>query len=134
MRENGTDRDVALDMLDALTTIATTVATINSNLFSPVVFTQPTNQTVAIGGSCTFTLSAGNIKSYQWQYWNTESSPDPYWINSSLSGYNTDTVTINPVQERHYVYKFRCKLTGKDDSVIYSNEVQVIAPEPEPEG
>ena len=130
MRENGTDRDVALDMLDALTTIASTVATINSNLFAPVIFTQPTNQTVAVGGSCTFSISAGNIKTYQWQFM-TLTDVNPQWNNSALSGANTNSITINPVEERHYNNKFRCVLTGLDNSVIYSNEVAVIAPEPE---
>ena len=43
MRDNGTDRDVALQLLDAVTTAADLVTVINQNLYEAVVTTQPTD-------------------------------------------------------------------------------------------
>ncbi len=57
----------------------------------PVITTQPTNQTVAVGGSATFNVTAtGSLPlSYQW-YINT---------NNPISGATNATLTLNNVQD-----------------------------------
>ena len=130
MRENGTDRDVALSIVGLITDIGTLVATINSNLFVPAIVTQPTNQEVALTETCSFTVVAVNVASYQWQ----RKLNDTTWGNTSLSGNKTDTLSFVTTAEA-YTYTFRCKITGKDGSIIYTNEVQVIEPAaPDAEG
>lgn len=130
MNNNGTDRDVALSIVNLITEISTLVSTINSNLFVPAIVTQPTNQEVALSGTCSFTVVAVNVAAYQWQRKTSGAS----WGNTSLSGNKTDTLTFTTSAEA-YTSTFRCKITGKDGSIIYTDEVQVVLPEtPDAEG
>lgn len=126
MSKNGTDRDIALAILTQLTALDTALSQYNRNLYAAIIFTQPTDQTAAIGTDAVFTISAGNVASYQWQYKSTPE--DPYWSDSGLSGATTDTFTVS-VTDYRYDYIYRCKITGKDGSVIYSNEVHILEPE-----
>lgn len=125
MNDKGMDRDVALALAAELSSISAAVAQINDNEFVPHIVTQPTDQEVAVGGTCTFTVVANNVKAYQWQV-KTSSTAD--WKNSLFSGNKTDTLAF-PTQSSHYGYQYRCEITGKDNSVIYTNEVQPILPE-----
>lgn len=126
MRDNGTDRDVAQSILGLLDGIKDAVANINANLFSPVILTQPVNATdIGIGDTAQFTVSTANVTAYQWQY---KGPQDTNWYSSTHSGNTTDTLSVVATETR-YAVKFRCKLTGKDGSIIYTNEVQMIAPE-----
>ena len=131
MNNNGTDRDIALEIVDYLDDINGLIGQINTNLFVPAIVTQPTNQTVAYEGTCTFEVVAVNAVSYQWQRKNPAVSQTA-WANTSLAGNKTDTLTFTVSLSEYYTYYFRCKITGKDGSIIYTNEVQVIQP-PEPE-
>ena len=60
---------------------------------SPIVITEPTNQTACIGGSASFVVSAtGNALTYQWRKGNVN------LVNGgNISGVTTPTLTINPV-------------------------------------
>lgn len=126
MRENGTDRDLALLMLGELNAIAEDLGTIKDNQYAPVIFTQPQNVTGDIGETATFTVIAGNVSGYQWQY-QYDATPGS-WIDSALSGYNTNSLSMEITSSR-YNLSFRCKITGKDGTVIYSNVVKPVAPE-----
>ena len=119
---NGMDRDVAELMLQAFTTADTLVATINDNLFVPHIITQPVNVSGDLGDTITISVVANNVSSYQWQY-NSTGSPSN-WRNSSYSGNATDTLTFELIEAR-VGYQFRCKITGKDNSIIYTNVVTV---------
>lgn len=121
MRDNGTDRDVALQIKQLLSDCADLVSTINSNLFSPHIITQPTNA-VAVDQSATLTVTAVNAVAYQWKY-RTKNSTNP-WTNSAASGNNTDTVHIG-VSEATLGLEFSCFITGKDGSVIQTNIVYI---------
>lgn len=126
---NGMDRDVAELMLQAFTTAATLVDTINDNLFVPHIITQPTDQEVAVaeGATATFSVVANNIVSYQWQYKN---QPDAStWYNSTATGAQTDTLTVSVEAASRYNSRYRCRMTGKDGSVIATNVVKVTQPE-----
>ena len=118
MRENGTDRDVALSILTALTTMETIVSAINDDLFTAHITTQPSNQTVALNASATFSVVADNVKSYQWQYKNPSTGN---WVDTTIiTGYNTDTITVTATAVRDG-WSFRCQVTGKDGVVVTSD-------------
>lgn len=124
MSNNGTDRDVALSIVSALNSCAELITGINDNLYVPHITTQPTDQEVAIGEDATFTVAGNNIAAYQWQY-----KQEGYvWQNSASTGSTTASLTVT-ASETRYGYKYRCKITGKDGSTIYSNEVRMIEPE-----
>ena len=124
MRENGTDRDVALLIVGKLNTIAAGVAQINDNLYVPHITTQPTDQVGAIGDTVTFTVVANNAVAYQWQYKVLN------WHSASGGTVNQSTYSIQVSAER-MTYQFRCRITGKDGSYIYSDAVKMVAPEAE---
>ena len=130
MRENGTDRDIALQLVDTLGTIAAGVVQINDNLFVPHITTQPTNQTGSVGDTITFSIVANNVSAYQWQYKQSVNGP---WKDSSFTGYNTTAMEVE-VSDARYGYWYRCKITGKDNSTLISDVVQILEPAPEPEG
>ena len=125
MKDNGTDRDVALQMVSLLGDINTALVNINDHKYVPHILTQPTDQEVAIGDSVTLAVVANNAKSYQWQYL-TESAT-PTWTNSGLTGSTNASFTFTAAANRYHSY--RCKITGLDNSVIYSNAVAVTQPE-----
>ena len=124
MNKNGTDRDVALSILDALDACSNLLQTINANLYSPYILTQPTNQTVAIDATCTFTINAVHVASYQWQYLPAGGT----WTDGTGTA---DQATFSFVVRSTSVYAryYRCKLTGTDGTVAYSDLVQVLQPD-----
>ena len=124
MRENGTDRDIALQLLDAVTTAANLVTVINQNLYEAVVTTQPTDQTGAVGDTVQFTVAGFNIEAYQWQYRPTATGT---WQNSSSTGYNTDTLDVE-ITEQRYAYYYRCRLTGPKGTYTYTDVVRLRRP------
>ena len=126
MKDNGTDRDVALSILSVINSIKDSLTAINAHLFSPYILTQPVNATdIEIGDTATFTVSAANISAYQWQY---KGPNDTNWYSSTHSGNTTATLSVVATESR-YAVKFRCKLTGTDGTIVYTDEVQMIAPE-----
>lgn len=124
MKDTGMDRDIALALVADLSAISTAIVQINDNEFVPHIVTQPTDCEVAEGGTCTFTVVANNVKGYQWQ---VKLSNAGDWRNSSFATSTTDTLTFTTTAS-HYNYKYRCQITGKDNSVIYTNEVQPVLP------
>lgn len=118
MKDNGTDRDIALQMVSLLSDINTALTNINDHKFVPHILTQPTDQTGAVGDTVTFSVVADNVKEYQWQY----KRPDQGgFINTTgLTGYNTDTLTV-PVTAVRNGWLFRCAVTGLDNNIVYSD-------------
>ena len=131
MRENGTDRDVALLIVGKLNTIAAGVAQINDNLYVPHIVTQPTNQTAAVGDNAVFTVVANNVTEYIWKY---RAGSTGSWRDitpgGTITGIDTATLTV-PATETRYGFYYRCTLTGKDGSTINTELVQIIEPIPE---
>lgn len=118
------DRDQSVSLLGKIKTMLQLITTINDHCFVPHIITQPTDQTVAIGSDCTFALTAVNVAEYKWQL---KGASMGNWISSTATGYNTDTLTLE-VASKHYGYQYRCKITGLDGSVIYSDIVHIIEP------
>ena len=123
---NGTDRDIALQIVADMETISEKVAAINNNLYHVVILTQPTNQTVALNDTCTFTVVAANVTAYQWQYQAGGTGP---WLNLEVAGATTASTTFTVSAAGHYLRTYRCKMTGKDGEDVVTNTVQVIASE-----
>ena len=91
---------------------------------------QPENVTAGEGVSVTFTVKIypadATGVTYQWQN-KRASASGASWADSSLSGFNTQTITI-PVTAARYDYLWRCKVTY-DGVTLASRSAQIIAPE-----
>ncbi|MDO4467090.1 MAG: hypothetical protein Q4C49_08790 [Bacillota bacterium] len=94
---------------------------------SATILSQPTNVTGLIGDSVTFTVKAENVDSYTWYY-----SPDngaSWYTASSFAGYNTNSVSFTSTSYRASLL-YKCKLTGNDKRVIYTDVVRFVLHEP----
>lgn len=133
MRENGTDRDIAQAFVSVVNDLATLLGTLNDNLFVPHIVTQPTDQTAAVGSNAVFMVVANNVVEYKWQY-RTGGSTTWRDINpGEITGIDTATLTV-PASETRYTYTYSCRMVGKDGSLIRTDLVKILEPEPEPEG
>lgn len=125
MRENGTDRDIALLMESAISDIKDLVSQIENNMYGPVILTQPVDvEDAIIDETYTFTVGAANVASYQWEY---RALVGGEWLTSALTGNKTNTLTVVCTETR-YGYYFRCAITGKDGTVAHTNMVRLLAP------
>ena len=122
MNCNGTDRDIALSLVDALNTTVTLLETINDTKYAPHITTQPTDFEGDLGDTATFSVVATNVKSYRWQF---SSSGGQTWANTGTTGYTTDTINL-VINEARLGYVYRCKIEGLDNSVIYTDIVKMI--------
>ena len=85
------------------------------------IVTQPVNCEAAVGETAHFSVEATGVKTYQWQYWTPKSNK---WVNGSTTTPELST----GVTEARYANKYRCMLTGEDDTVLYTDEVQIVKP------
>ena len=132
MRENGTDRDIALKLVEAVSDCNTLIAAINTNLYEPSITTQPEDKTItALNQNVTFAVVAVHALSYQWQYKTTGE-----WSNATSEGSDTASWTFSVTTTAIFARSYRCKITGLDGTIIYTDTVKLIneIPEPEPEG
>ena len=84
----------------------------------PQITSQPTNVTTKAGNTVTFSVSAtGTELKYQWQ---TSKDGGKNWVNSGMTGYNTNTLTVSAIIERNG-YQFRCIVTDKSGAAVTSN-------------
>ena len=69
----------------------------------------------AVAATATFTVEAtGTGLTYQWQY---KSLKDGKWYNTTVTGYNTPTMSIAVTNSRNGM-QFRCKVTSGSTTVI----------------
>ena len=128
MKDNGTDRDIALLMANALSDIATLVGTINTNLYVPAIVMQPVSaEDVSLNDEVTFAVVAVNATAYQWQ----RKDPGGTWVDATSAGADTASWTFTVTAAAFFTRSYRCKITGKDGSTIYTNEVQIVEAEAE---
>lgn len=73
----GTDRDIVESWISALIQIGALLEDINNNLFWPYILDAPEDQTADIGDTCTFTVEAANVTSYQWRI----ATPEVGWTD-----------------------------------------------------
>ncbi|MEO6612517.1 MAG: PKD-like domain-containing protein [Chitinophagaceae bacterium] len=85
-----------------LATCSFTITVTDSQL--PVISVQPANRTVCAGSTATFTVTASNVVSYQWQQWNGSS-----WVNV---GTNASSFTLNNVVVSQNTNTYRVIING----------------------
>ena len=88
----------------------------------PVILEQPQSYVGPAGPRASFTVVAENVAAYQWQ---TKSKDGSQWSNSSATGNKTDTMTRATTDAAATLNEYRCKITGIDNSVIYSDAVDI---------
>jgi hypothetical protein len=91
-------------------------------VYEPAVITDdPDDATIPVGTDATFTVTAGGTPplSYQWEMHNTSN-----WSNV---GSNNPSYTFQNVQLSHEGYKFRCTVTGFNNSSDLSAEATLHA-------
>ena len=78
---------------------------------------QPANASAPVNAYVTFTVKAsGTGLSYQWQF-----SPDgKNWSNTKMTGYNTNTLTVQALSYRNN-YEYRCVITDAQGNSATSN-------------
>lgn len=74
-----------------------------------ILKTEPKNVTAAAGKAITFSVTADNVKSYQWYY----SKDGATWYKSGASGSTTDTLKLT-VSSSNNGNQYRCKITDKN--------------------
>ena len=98
------------------------VAIQESDVENPVIITQPESATGIIGDTVNFYVEANGIDSYQWQFSRDNGET---WQSAGFTGSRTATMTVE-LNATRIQYSFRCELTGKDGSKLYTNVVKVI--------
>ena len=116
-----TDRDIAEIIVDSLYLIPALLEDINYNLFWPYILQASQDQSVAVGGTCTFTVSASNVTSYQWRV----ATPDAPWtdIPGATSASYSFTVTSDD-----YDNFYQCRMVGKIPTAVSSTDMVTVLP------
>ncbi|MBR6029094.1 MAG: caspase family protein, partial [Clostridia bacterium] len=105
--------------------VYTNAATLTLTSSGIVITTHPQSQSILLGQPVTFTVKATGVKSYQWQYSNDGTT---FYNSSAGTGYNTDTYTFTTAAVCNG-RRYRCQLTGLDDSVVYTNAATLTVTE-----
>jgi subtilisin-like proprotein convertase family protein len=88
--------------------------------------TQPASTSVQCSANAVFTSNTtGSLLTYQWEY---RTSPSGFWLNVTsplngaiVTGFNTNTLTINGVPASLNGYQFRLVIAGTCTAVDFSN-------------
>lgn len=88
----------------------------------PIITQQPTNKTCCVNQNTSFTLTATNVATYQWQIW-TGTKFDNLTNNSTYSGVNSNTLVINSVTQSMNGNIYRCVLRSSNNCITISNQV-----------
>lgn len=111
------DRDILEKVADLISECKTLIETINDNKYVAHITEQPTNISGPLGDTVYFTITANNVKKYQWQYLNVGQTT---WRNTTLTGYNTNSLRVAITEARDGM-GFRCVVTGLDNAEVASN-------------
>ena len=107
-------------------TVTSNAATLSVTAYTAVsILTQPKDYTSSAGNTATFKVVAqGSGLKYQWQTYSNGK-----WVNSSLPGYNTATLSVPVISSRNG-YKFRCVVTDSGNKTATSGTatLRVVAP------
>lgn len=71
----------------------------------PVISTQPANAVACVGTNASFSVTASNVVSYQWQVWNGSA-----WSN--IAGATASSYSVNSVTSAINTYSYRVQLNG----------------------
>ncbi len=94
--------------------------TVTSAAVPPSITSHPPNRTICAGSNTTFTVSANNATSYQWQV-NTGSGFGNITNGGVYSGATTTTLTITGATAGMNGYLYRCIATGAASPAATSN-------------
>ncbi|MEQ1675330.1 MAG: PKD-like domain-containing protein [Chitinophagaceae bacterium] len=92
----------------------------------PVISAQPANRTVCTGTNATFSVTASNVLTYQWQAWNGSA-----WVN--IAGATASSYTVTGTTVSMNTNSFRVILTGlctvvtSNHATLYVNPLPTIA-------
>lgn len=84
------------------------------------ILEQPQYVTAGVNTKVSFHVEAKNAASYQWEYSKNGST----WYKSSASSAKTDTISIT-VSKSNCANVYRCKVTGTDGKIIYSESAGI---------
>ena len=84
------------------------------------IITQPADIEAGVGDTATFSVEAAGVAFYQWQVGGTNGAS---WTDITWEGNQTATMT-QTMNETNITYVYRCKLTGYDGTVIYTNTMR----------
>ncbi|WP_118975891.1 T9SS type A sorting domain-containing protein [Taibaiella koreensis] len=80
---------------------------------APSITSQPSNSTICEGADATFTVTANNAISYQWQFRSSSSGTFANCPSNTIyDNETTATLTVNNVTTAMSGYQFRCVVTG----------------------
>lgn len=88
----------------------------------------PVDRFAAAGSTAQFTVETSVAEgfTYQWQYRRSETGT---WNNTTMSGYNTATLTVSATKARNG-YQYRCVVTGSKNSQLASKAATLYAGDP----
>ena len=117
----GTDRDIVAKWISSLNMMSAILDDLNYSLFWPIIKDAPEDQQVAVGDTCTFTVEAANVTSYQWRI----ATPDVPWtdIPGATSSSYSFTVTSDD-----YENFYQCKMVGKIPTAISYTDMVTVLP------
>lgn len=117
----GTDRDIVNKWISSLNMLSAILDDMNFALFWPIIKDAPEDQQVAVGDTCTFTVEAANVTSYQWRI----ATPDAPWtdIPGATSASYSFTVTSDD-----YDNFYQCKMVGKIPTAISYTDMVTVLP------
>ena len=112
---------------DASGNIATCSFTVTVNDAQlPVITAQPANRTVCTGTNATFSVTATNAVSYQWQSWNGS-------VWSNITGATGATLTLNSVTSSMGSNSYRvlvnglCTVVTSNQATLYVNPLPTVS-------
>ncbi|MBK6937492.1 MAG: HYR domain-containing protein [Chitinophagaceae bacterium] len=111
----------ATDACGNRSTCTFTVTVLDGQL--PVISAQPANRTVCAGSNATFSVTASNVVSYQWQTWNGTA-----WVN--ITGANTASYTVANVASSMNTSSYRVILNGLCTVVTSNHATLYVNPLP----
>ena len=99
-------------------TVTSNAVTLHVTSSAPLsITTQPKSYSGKVGSTATFKVTAqGTGLKYQWQTYKSGK-----WVNSSLSGSNTATLSVPIIQSRNG-YNFRCVITDSANRIVISDK------------
>ena len=86
------------------------------------IIVQPMDIQAVGGDTVTFEVVAVGAVSYQWQVGGTDGAS---WTDLTWTGANTASMT-HTMNDTNIKYVYRCKLTGHNGAVLYTNTIRII--------
>ena len=99
---------------------ATFTATEKAPAVENAIIAQPQSVNAETGTDVQFHVEVeGDVVSYKWEYRKVSK-----WYNTTMTGYNTDTLTVGAKGSRHK-YDYRCTITFADGTVLVSEPAEL---------